>query len=213
MTEWKIARLDELERFPTGWGGVWRPVRRHFDVRAFGVNAWTGENAGDHVIERHSEPDGPEELYVVFDGRATFTIGDETVDAPRGSFVYVPPGTFREAVAAEPGTTVLALGAKRGEVFEPSAWEEWAVADAYRNAGDLERARSIMRDLVDRSPDVWQAHYNRACFESVAGDADQAFESLRRAVELDADEVRRITPGDPDFDAIRNDPRYTEVIG
>jgi quercetin dioxygenase-like cupin family protein len=213
MSEWKIARLDDLERFSVGWGGVWRPVRRHFDVRAFGVNAWTGEKAGDPVIERHREPDGPEELYVVFAGRATFTLGEETVDAPRGSFVYVPPGTMREAVAAEPGTTVLAVGAKRGEVFEPSAWEEWTVADGYRRKGDLERARAIMRELVERTPNMWQAHYNRACFESVAGDADQAFESLRRAVELDASEVRRITPDDPDFDPIRNDPRYREVIG
>jgi hypothetical protein len=70
-----------------------------------------------------------------------------------------------------------------------------------------------MRGLVERSPDLWQAHYNRACFESVAGDADEAFASLRRAVELERDEVRRVAPDDPDFDPIRNDPRYTEVIG
>jgi hypothetical protein len=53
---------------------------------------------------------------------------------------------------------------------------------------------------------------DRACFESVAGDADAAFDSLRRAVELNGDEVRRIAPDDPDFDPIRADPRYQEVI-
>jgi quercetin dioxygenase-like cupin family protein len=213
MTGWAAAQLDELDRFATGWGGVWRPVRRRFDVRAFGVNAWTGENAGDHVIERHREPDGPEELYAVLEGHATFTIDGESVDAPRGTFVFVPPNTVREAVAVDPGTTVLAVGAPCGDAFEPSAWEEWAVADAHRRAGDLERARGVMRDLVERSPDVWQAHYNRACFESVAGDADEALASLRRAVELEPGEVRRVAPKDPDFDPIRNDPRYTEVIG
>jgi quercetin dioxygenase-like cupin family protein len=214
MSGYEIARVDELDRFgPNDDGTVWRPVRRRFDVRAFGVNAWTGENAGDRVIERHREPDGPEELYFVHDGRATFTIEEETVDAPRGTFVHVPPGTLREAVAVEPGTKVLAFGAKRGEVFAPSPWEEWAVADAYRQQGDLERARTIMRDLAEREPDVWQAHYNRACFESVAGDADEAFASLRRAVELAPDEVRRAAPDDADFDPIRNDPRYTEVTG
>jgi tetratricopeptide (TPR) repeat protein len=209
----KVAHIEDLDRFETSWGGVWRPVRRHFDIRAFGVNAWTGANAGDHVIEPHREPDGPQELYVVLEGRATFTIDEDTVDAPRGTLVHVPPNTFREAVAAEPRTTVLSVGAKAGEVFEPSAWEEWAVADSYRRAGDLERARAIMRELVDRSPDVWQAQYNRACFESVAGDADEALAALRRAVELNADEVRRIAPGDSDFDAIRDDPRYKELIG
>jgi hypothetical protein len=29
----------------------------------------------------------------------------------------------RTAYAEEPGTTVLAVGAKRGEVFTPSTWE------------------------------------------------------------------------------------------
>jgi quercetin dioxygenase-like cupin family protein len=213
VTGWEVAGLDDLDRFPAAWGGVWLPVRRRFDVRAFGVNAWTADGAGDPVIERHREPDGPEELYVVLEGRAAFTIEGEKVDAARGSLVYVPPNTLREAVAAEAGTTVLALGAPRGNAFEPSAWEEWAIADGYRRQGDLDRARSIMRDLTEREPDLWQAHYNRACFESVAGDTEDAFASLRRAVELNPEEVRRIAPDDPDFDPIRNNPRYTEVIG
>jgi quercetin dioxygenase-like cupin family protein len=216
MTEptWQVARLDELDRFgPNDEGTIWRPVRRRFGVRAFGVNAWTGAAPGDRVIEKHREPDGPEEVYVVLTGRATFELGDEEVDAGAGTFVFVPPGTVRGAIAAEPETTIVAVGAKPGEVFEPSAWEEWYVADVHRRRGDLDTARRIMDDLVARSPDVWQAHYNRACFESVAGNTDGAFESLRRAAELNADEVRRITPDDPDFDPIREDPRYVEVAG
>jgi quercetin dioxygenase-like cupin family protein len=211
--EWQTARLDELDRFgPNDDGTVWRPIRRRFGVRAFGVNAWTGPQPGDRVIERHREPDGPEELYLVLKGRATFEVGEEEVDAPAGTFVFVRPGAVRGAVAAEPETTIMAVGAKAGEVFSPSPWEEWYVADAYRREGDLERARSIMRELTEREPNVWQAHYNRACFESVAGDADAAFDSLRRAVELNRDEVRRLAPDDPDFDPIREDPRYEEVI-
>jgi hypothetical protein len=31
-------------------------VRRHFDIRAFGVNGITG-NAGDEMVEPHDEPD------------------------------------------------------------------------------------------------------------------------------------------------------------
>jgi len=212
--EWQVARVDELDRFgPNDEGTLWRPVRRRFDVHAFGVNAWTGAQPGDRVIEKHREPDGPEELYVVLTGRATFELGDEETDAPAGTLVFVRPGTVRGAVAAEPETTILAVGAKAGEVFEPSLWEEWYIADAYRRRGELDRARSLMDDLVARAPDVWQAHYNRACFESVAGNADEAVDALRRAAELNPEEVRRLTPNDSDFDPIRNDSRYVEAIG
>jgi mannose-6-phosphate isomerase-like protein (cupin superfamily) len=212
--EYHVVHVDDLERVgPNPDGTVWRPIRRRVDARAFGVNAWTAVNVGERVIERHRERDGPEELYVVVSGRATFEVGDEERDAPAGTIVFVRPGTMRGAVAAEPNTTVVAVGAKAGEVFEPSPWEEVDVADDRRRHGDVEGAVAIMRELTAAHPDQWQGHYNRACFESVAGDADAAFVSLRRAVELNADEVRRIAPDDEDFDPIRDDPRWTEVIG
>ena len=121
--------IDELERYPIdGQDGLtWRPVRRHFGIKAFGVNAYTAEDAGQRVVEEHGEENGHEELYVVVTGRATFTLDGEEVDAPAGTLVYCPPATQRGAVAAEPGTTVLGIGAKPGEVFEPSGWE-WTFA-------------------------------------------------------------------------------------
>ena len=69
-----------------------------------------------------------------------------------------------------------------------------------------------MDDLVARAPDVWQAHYNRACFESLAGNTDEALDALRRASELNPDEVKRLMPTDSDLDPIRNDSRFAEVI-
>jgi len=214
MTErdWQVARLDELERLgPNPEGTVWRPLRRRFDIRAFGANAWTGAQPGDRLIERHREVDGPEELYIVLTGLATFEVGDEEIDAPPGTFVFVRPGVVRGAIAAEPETTIAAVGAKAGEVFTPSPWEEWYVADAYRQRGDLGRALTLMRELTERDPGVWQGHFNRACFESVAGDTDAAIESLRRAAELNPDRVRELAATDVDFDPIRDDPRFAEV--
>jgi quercetin dioxygenase-like cupin family protein len=211
---WQVARLDDLERLgPNPEGTIWRPVRRRFDVRAFGVNAWTGANPGDRVIEHHQEPDGPEELYIVLTGRATFEVGDEEIDAPTGTFVFVRPGTARGAIAAEPETTIAAVGAKADEAYTPSPWEEWYAADARRRAGDLDGALALMRDLTERDPSVWQGHFNRACFESLAGDADAAVESLRRAAELNRERVRELAAKDEDFDAIRDDPRFRELVG
>ena len=33
----------------------WRPIRRRFGIRAFGVNAYTAAEAGDQVVEEHTE--------------------------------------------------------------------------------------------------------------------------------------------------------------
>jgi hypothetical protein len=46
------AHLDELERLPSfGVDGVWRPVRHHFGIEGFGINAFTVNEPGTRVIE------------------------------------------------------------------------------------------------------------------------------------------------------------------
>jgi mannose-6-phosphate isomerase-like protein (cupin superfamily) len=40
------------------------------------------------VIERHSEPDGDEEVYIVVRGRVRFTIGEETFEPGPATVVY-----------------------------------------------------------------------------------------------------------------------------
>ena len=101
----------------------WKAVRHHFGIGAFGVNAWQAQEDGGNVIEPHDEAGGHEELYVVLDGHASFTVDGEEIDAPAGTFVYVPPEAKRRADGLTAGTTVLAIGAQRGVAFEPSAWE------------------------------------------------------------------------------------------
>lgn len=132
MTRYATARLDDIPRpknLPENEeGALWKPVRHHFGVQAFGVNAWIARAAGDEVIEDHDETGnapGHEELYLVTTGHATFTLDGEQVDAPAGTFVYVPTkGVRRKAAAKEPGTTVLALGGWTGRPFKVSAWEQ-----------------------------------------------------------------------------------------
>jgi len=77
------------------------------------------------VIEDHDESDSRhEELYVVLTGRAEFTIGDESFDAPAGTLVAVrDPDLRRVARAGQAQTTVLAVGGTRGQAFEPREWE------------------------------------------------------------------------------------------
>lgn len=209
MSGYEIAHLDDLERLPVNDQGLlWRPIRRRFGISAFGTNAWTAANAGDRVLEEHHERDGHEEMYFVAAGRATFTLGDDEHDAPAGTLVFARPGTRRGAIAQEPGTTILAIGAKPGIVFKPSEWEEWYAANAYRRLGRDEEARKLMDASIAANPEAWQGYYNLACFEALDGRREEAIAALQRALELDADEVRKYAATDPDFESIRDDPRF-----
>ena len=127
------AHLDDVPAitFESDAEPDWKPLRHHLGIGAFGINAWVAPEAGDQAVERHDEApedgaaNGHEELYVVLRGHARFTVGDEEIDAPEGTLVFISdPALVREAIASEAGTTVLAIGAARGVAFEPSDWEQ-----------------------------------------------------------------------------------------
>jgi quercetin dioxygenase-like cupin family protein len=205
------AHIDELEELPINNGEfVWRPVRRRFGITAFGTNAYTG-NSGQRVIEEHAERDNHQEMYVVLRGRASFTLGDDEVDAPAGTIVFVRPNTRRGAIATEDGTAVLAVGAKPGVVFEPSLWEDVFVANSYAEQGELEPARAVYDELIENHPDAWQGLFNAACFEARFGDHERAFDYLGRALALEPS-AREYAEKDSDFDSIRGDERFTSLV-
>ena len=209
---YEVAHIDELEELPINNGEfVWRPIRRRFGITAFGTNAYTGD-AGQRVIEEHSERDNHQEMYVVLRGRATFTLGDNEVDAPAGTIVFLQPDTKRGAIATEEGTAVLAVGAKHGVLFEPSLWEDVFAANAYADKGELDRARQLMADLVEQHPDAWQGFFNAACLEARLGDRDRALEHFQRAIELEPEKAREFAKTDSDFDSIRDDPRFVALL-
>jgi hypothetical protein len=127
MTSYAVARLEEIEELTDG-REPFRPVRHHFGITSFGVNAWTAPEVGDRIINEHDESDrdSDEELYLVVRGRAMFELDGDRVAAPTGTFIFAPPGVKRTAFAEEPETTVIALGGTPGKAYEPDGWELWA---------------------------------------------------------------------------------------
>jgi hypothetical protein len=176
----KTLRLDDVEGIPVFGTLVWKPVRKTLGVTAFGINAYVAAEAGDEVVEEHDETAlGHEEIYLVVAGHATFTVDGETVDAPRGTLVYLDdPEQKRHAVATEPGTTVLAIGGVPGK-HEISPWEYFFPALPAIEAHDYDTARRILEDAL-RELDHSALHYHLARVEALAGNEERARAELAK---------------------------------
>ena len=187
---------------------MWHPIRRRFGIRAFGVNAYTSEDAGRQIVEEHDESSGHEELYVVLRGHATFTLDGEEVDAPAGTFVFISdPKVRRGATARDKETVVLVVGGVPGKAFSPSPWEAWIEATPHLEAGEPDRGIQVFERTLAAHPGNPNVLYNLACFEALAGRAEAALAHLGEAVEADP-RTREWAQTDSDFDAIRSDPRF-----
>jgi mannose-6-phosphate isomerase-like protein (cupin superfamily) len=204
-----VARLDDIEEVTDG-REPWRPVRDHFGITSFGVNAWTAAAAGDRIINEHDEAGDAEELYLVHRGRATFQLDGERVDAPAGTLVFARPGVMRTAFAEEPGTTILAIGGTPGEAYEPDGWELWAPVAQVYEAGRHDEAIARGRELLAANPELPMLAYVLACWESLAGRTDEALDLLRAAAV--SPRVRRIAAADSDLDPIRDRPAFRELM-
>ena len=208
---YRIATVDELQDIAYRQDTHMRPVRHHLGITAFGTNAWTAANVGDRLMPEHEEDEGSEELYVVLQGRARFEIGDDTVDAPAGTLVFVAPETNRTAFAEEAGTTVLAVGSTVGKAYEAGGWEVWAEFHPAYEAGDYEAVISGARETLEASGYATPL-YNLACCEAMTGRTDDAIGHLRIAFERRPSLVN-IAKEDTDLDPLRDEPEFRALVG
>jgi tetratricopeptide (TPR) repeat protein len=203
VSGYEIASLTGVESVPGPGTLRWTPLRKHFGITAFGINAYTAAEAGQDVVEEHTEERlGHEEVYVVVSGRATFVLDGEEHDVPAGSAVYLrDPSVKRFARAEEPGTTVLAIGGKPGR-HEISAWEYFFAAYPKADAGDYDGALAELDAGLEQRPDHPALLYHRACILSRAGRLDEAREFLDRALAGDP-ELKRWADEDEDLAPLR----------
>jgi tetratricopeptide (TPR) repeat protein len=203
-----VAHIDELDAIELPDGFVWRPVRRHFGIKAFGVNAYTPGKSGQ-VVEEHSEGQlGHEEIYLVLRGRVKFTIDGSDHELGQGQLVYVrDPSLKRAGVALTDDAAVLALGGKPGEAFEVSAWETWFAAAPLAEEKRWDDVIALYNEALADKPDHPVLVYNLACMEAQAGRTDDAIAHLQRAIKL-RPEFAETAADDEDFASIKDDPRF-----
>ncbi|MEJ7566901.1 MAG: hypothetical protein WKF41_01425 [Gaiellaceae bacterium] len=211
MSGYAVAHLDEIDEIKDGRRSF-RSVRHHFGITGFGATAWTGREAGERIINEHDESDSDEELYLVLKGRAVFELDGDRVDAPAGTFVFVRPTVTRTAFAEEPGTTIVALGGTPGKAYEARGWELWAPFWPLYERGEHAEVADRLREVVDANPQYALLFYNLACCESMSGRTTGAVDHLRRAIEM-SEQFRTVAQDDSDFDPIREEPAFKELIG
>jgi quercetin dioxygenase-like cupin family protein len=205
--KWRVARLDEIER-----PGSFIALREQLGIHSFGINARTQGDDGT-LINEHDEAGGQEEVYVVLEGTATFEIDGETVEAPAGTLVSVPPGLKRKATG---DATLIALGGTPGEAYQGLDWGEASKAHGESmNAYTEQRyadATAVVRRALEQFPDHAGLNYNYACFATLAGEVDdETFAHLRKGVE-GFPPFREQARGDEDLAAVRDDPRFEDAL-
>ena len=195
---------------------VYIRLRRELDLGAFGASASYQAKGGEDVVGEHDElgpgANGQEELYVVVQGSATFTVDGDEIDAPHGTVILVPPGVMRKAVATSDETIVFAAGGRRGEAYRPPPGAELSDFFEHYNAKDYAGALAACHVALEKYPGNALFLYNVACMQSLLGQGDEALDTLGTALE-GWPRFKENAQKDDDFASLREDPRFLELVG
>ncbi|HJU36415.1 MAG TPA: tetratricopeptide repeat protein [Gaiellaceae bacterium] len=214
-TSYRVLSLPQ-EALEGDGDRVFIGLRRTLDIGAFGAGAVYQAKTGEGVIGEHDElgpgSDRQEELYVVVQGSAAFTVDGEEIDAPHGTVVFVRPEAKRQAVATSDETIVLAVGGRRGEAYRvPPGGELFDFFEHY-NKQDYEAALAACRAALEKFPGNALVLYNIACMQSMLGRGEEALETLHAAVE-GWPQFKENAQQDDDFTSLREDPKFLELVG
>ena len=95
-------------------------------------------------------------------------------------------------------------------LFAPELW--WDSARPLYQAGKYAEAAVTGLELIAARPDQPSLYYNVACCESLGGRTADAIEHLRQAIDMWGG-CRDMARDDSDFDAIRDEPAFQELMG
>ena len=161
-------------------------------------------------------------------------ISDEA-DSKEHAFHFCPDcgGTVFYTEPTEPDLVVVMVGSFADPSFPPPAesgydsrrhhWLElpesiqryapelWDPARPLYEAGRYAEAADRGRELIEAHPGQGHLYYNLSCCESLAGRTDDAIEHLRQAIDM-WDGCRAMAKADSDFDPIRHEPAFEELM-
>ena len=115
MADVTVKRTEDFE--PT-FGGAMLKARSGLGVTSFGMQVLRFPPNADRYPEHDHSEGGQEEVYIVIEGRAHLTAGDEEHDLEPGVFARVGPNEKRKLTTGEEGAVILALGGIPGKAFE-----------------------------------------------------------------------------------------------
>jgi hypothetical protein len=144
-------------------------------------------------------------------GATVFYTTEDAVDV-----VAVPIGAFADP--SFPTPTVSVYESRRHSwvslptEIQRNASELWEPLRPLYEAGDYAEAANRGRELLEENPGYGDLFYNVACCESLAGRTDEAVEHLGRALDT-SESFRAMATEDADFDTIRNEPAFKNLIG
>jgi len=92
--------------------------------------------------------------------------------------------------------------------FAPELWDP---VRPLHEAGRYADAADLGLELIAANPDQAFLYYNVACCESLADRTADAVEHLRRAIDM-WDDFRGMAEEDSDFDPIREDPSFRDLV-
>jgi hypothetical protein len=187
------------------------------DVGAFGVGGAFQRKAGEVLVQEHDEAspgaDRHEELYVIVQGSAAFTVDGDEVAAPQGTAIFVrDPEVKRSAVATTDDTIVLAVGGRRGEAYRVSPGMSASGFFRAYQAKDYEDALGACYRGLKSYPGNAYLLYNIACMQALLGNSRAAFKALAESV-AKWEPYKELAREDDDFASIRDDLEFVELVG
>lgn len=119
---WKIENIKDVPPKKSTYFKGWKSIRWHMGISAFGVNGSTVDK-GESLTPEHDElKSNQEELFIIVEGSAEFTLDGKKVIAPEGSLVFIDPKVKRSATALKTPTTMIIIGAPIGETYSAPDW-------------------------------------------------------------------------------------------
>jgi uncharacterized Ntn-hydrolase superfamily protein len=91
-------------------------------------------------------------------------------------------------------------------------WDALTRASAHHEPGRYGQGIAILAAAHERFPDDGTILYDLACYESLAGQPEQALDHLRQSLALEPS-YREMARGDTDFDPVREDERFRALVG